>query len=287
MVPPRVRPTWARTATWGTLAAVASIAATVVHGAPASDRLGGDELDAVNLFLHGQGQEHYIQRRQDASLPTTVVTQTVFSTFVQTATQTLVTTVLPAAAQDTGAAAAAPAASGAIAPSLPDILSSLLPAPAPSPPAPPAPIPAGSSSSVQPTPTPAGGNDPLLFIPSVLPNLSTPTLMPSSGAENNRQQPAASSKAAPRPTSSSAAAQQKPLMMAYFPEWTASVFPPENVDFGRFDWVDFAFAVPQLDGSLGWDGSDDAPDLLRRLVDNAHRGGKKVKLSVGGWTGSK
>ena len=32
---------------------------------------------------------------------------------------------------------------------------------------------------------------------------------------------------------------------------------------------------------------DDAPDTLRRLVDRAHESGKRVKLSVGGWTGSK
>ena len=75
--------------------------------------------------------------------------------------------------------------------------------------------------------------------------------------------------------------------MAYYPSYTSSVFPPEKMDFARYDWVDFAFAVPQQDFSLGWDGSDDAPDLLRRLVANAHAKGKKVKVSVGGWTGSR
>ena len=75
--------------------------------------------------------------------------------------------------------------------------------------------------------------------------------------------------------------------MAYYPEWSASEFPPEMVDFNRFDWVDFAFAIPNSDFSLGWDGSDDSLDLLRRLVSSAHRSGKRVKLSVGGWTGSK
>ena len=49
--------------------------------------------------------------------------------------------------------------------------------------------------------------------------------------------------------------------MAYYPDWVASAFPPEKIDFGRFDWVDFAFAVPTQDMSLGWDGDDDAPDL--------------------------
>lgn len=76
-------------------------------------------------------------------------------------------------------------------------------------------------------------------------------------------------------------------MMAYYPDWTSAAFPPEKVDFGRYDWVDFAFAVPLSDFSLGWDGSDDDPDVLRRLVAAAHQAGKKVKVSVGGWTGSK
>lgn len=67
----------------------------------------------------------------------------------------------------------------------------------------------------------------------------------------------------------------------------ADAFPPEKIDFGRFDWVDFAFAVPGADFNLTWDGSDDAPDLLRRLVSRAHAKNKKVKLSVGGWTGSR
>ena len=76
-------------------------------------------------------------------------------------------------------------------------------------------------------------------------------------------------------------------MMAYYPEWTASAFPPEKVDFNRFDWVDFAFAIPTANFTLAWDGADDAPGMLRRLVAAAHGGGKHVKLSVGGWTGSK
>ncbi|KAI0776101.1 glycoside hydrolase superfamily [Trametes elegans] len=79
----------------------------------------------------------------------------------------------------------------------------------------------------------------------------------------------------------------RPLVMAYYPDWAGGDFPPEKIDFGRFDWIDFAFAVPDERLNLTWDGSDDAPDLLRRLVTRAHGQGKKVKLSVGGWTGSR
>ncbi len=78
-----------------------------------------------------------------------------------------------------------------------------------------------------------------------------------------------------------------PLLMAYYPDWTGDEFPPEKIDFSRFDWIDFAFAVPDKSFALTWDDPDVAPDLLRRLVNLAHAQGKKVKLSVGGWTGSK
>ncbi|KAF8897655.1 glycoside hydrolase [Infundibulicybe gibba] len=75
--------------------------------------------------------------------------------------------------------------------------------------------------------------------------------------------------------------------MAYYPDWVGDSFPPEKIDFRRFDWVDFAFALPTSDFSLTWDDPSAAPGLLQRLVNAAHANGKKVKLSVGGWTGSK
>lgn len=78
-----------------------------------------------------------------------------------------------------------------------------------------------------------------------------------------------------------------PLMMAYYPAWVDNIFPPERINFSRFDWIDFAFAIPNDSFALDWDGSDSAPDILTRLVAVAHQQGKKVKLSIGGWGGSK
>ena len=75
--------------------------------------------------------------------------------------------------------------------------------------------------------------------------------------------------------------------MAYYPDWAADVLPPEKIDFSRLDWIDFAFAIPDQNFTLTWDDSVTAPDLLRRLVSSAHAEGKKVKVSVGGWTGSR
>lgn len=79
----------------------------------------------------------------------------------------------------------------------------------------------------------------------------------------------------------------RPLVMAYYPDWTSSQFPPEKIDFDHYDWLDFAFALPDEHFNLTWDDPQTAPALLSRLVDAGHAGGTKVKLSIGGWTGSK
>lgn len=81
-------------------------------------------------------------------------------------------------------------------------------------------------------------------------------------------------------------ASSRMLMMCYYPDWAYPGFPPEKIDFGRFDWVDFAFAWPNEDFALTWDNKDIGPKLLARLVSAAHARGSKVKLSIGGWTGS-
>ncbi|KAJ7764999.1 glycoside hydrolase [Mycena maculata] len=72
--------------------------------------------------------------------------------------------------------------------------------------------------------------------------------------------------------------------MAYYPDWAG--FPPEKIDFNRFDWIDFAFALPTSNYDLTWDAPA-APGFLTRLITCAHAKGKHVKLSIGGWTGSK
>jgi len=76
------------------------------------------------------------------------------------------------------------------------------------------------------------------------------------------------------------------MVAAYYPDWAYDRFPPEKIDFGRFDWIDFAFAIPTEDLELAWDDAAKSPGILHRLVKAAHAAGKKVKLSIGGWTGS-
>ncbi|WVF72941.1 hypothetical protein IAT40_007759 [Kwoniella sp. CBS 6097] len=75
------------------------------------------------------------------------------------------------------------------------------------------------------------------------------------------------------------------LMNAYYPDWSGWYLPPETVDWSRFDVIDFAFALPTAEFGLQFT-QDDSADLLNRLVKTAHAAGKRVKLSIGGWTGS-
>ena len=76
------------------------------------------------------------------------------------------------------------------------------------------------------------------------------------------------------------------LVMGYYPDWASHSLPPEKIDFSRFDWIDFAFALPDQSFALTWDDPANAPPLLDRLISSAHAAGKHVKLSIGGWTGS-
>ncbi|KAG8827072.1 hypothetical protein FRC19_005776, partial [Serendipita sp. 401] len=75
------------------------------------------------------------------------------------------------------------------------------------------------------------------------------------------------------------------IVSTYYPDWVASEFPPEKIDFNRFNWVDFAFAIP--DENLGLRFTQpNSEELLVRLVSVAHSQFQKVKLSIGGWLGS-
>lgn len=84
------------------------------------------------------------------------------------------------------------------------------------------------------------------------------------------------------PTTDSA----RPLVMAYYPDWAASSFSPEEINFDSYNWIDFAFGIPDASFGVTWD-SLESPGLLQRLVAAAHAKGVKAKLSIGGWTGSK
>lgn len=78
-----------------------------------------------------------------------------------------------------------------------------------------------------------------------------------------------------------------PIVSAYYPDWVTSDLPPENIDMSRLDWIDFAFATLDENTNLNFDDPDNSPDILRRLVSAAHDKGTKVKLSIGGWSGSR
>ncbi|KAJ7350519.1 glycoside hydrolase [Mycena albidolilacea] len=73
---------------------------------------------------------------------------------------------------------------------------------------------------------------------------------------------------------------------AYYPDWSVDSFPPESLDYSKFDILNFAFAVPNSSSTLSWDDGSQA--ILTRLVSSARSSGKgtKIVLSVGGWGGS-
>ncbi|KAJ7169103.1 glycoside hydrolase [Mycena crocata] len=76
------------------------------------------------------------------------------------------------------------------------------------------------------------------------------------------------------------------LAAAYYPDWSADAFPPEGLDYSKFDILFFAFAVPNSSSTLTWDSGSQA--ILKRLVASAKSSGRgtKIVLSVGGWGGS-
>ncbi len=131
-----------------------------------------------------------------------------------------------------------------------------------------------------PTPTPFP-DSPILFLPQNPSSEGFVITEPGTAADSSLgSEPVPANNTSDQPP---AGAVLTPLMMAYYPGWVADVFPPERIDFSRFDWIDFAFAELDDNFTLGRDESN----ILSRLVSVAHQKGKKVKLSVGGWDGSK
>ncbi|KAJ8086766.1 hypothetical protein PM082_005589 [Marasmius tenuissimus] len=76
----------------------------------------------------------------------------------------------------------------------------------------------------------------------------------------------------------------RPLVMAYYCGWLVDTLPPEKIDYSRYDIIDYAFVILDANYNLDFAGMDS--DVLKRLVTCAHQHGTKVKVSIGGWTGS-
>ncbi|KAH7090884.1 glycoside hydrolase [Auriculariales sp. MPI-PUGE-AT-0066] len=74
------------------------------------------------------------------------------------------------------------------------------------------------------------------------------------------------------------------LHATYYPNWVSGSLPPEQLWFGKFDIIYYAFAIPTSGSTVNLGSTS----LLKRLVAAAKSSGKgsKIVLSVGGWTGS-
>ena len=71
----------------------------------------------------------------------------------------------------------------------------------------------------------------------------------------------------------------------WFPDWSVGTYPVSSIDWSKLDIVDFAFAVPNAQFDLEF-FQDSSTWTLSQLVQAGHAAGKKVRLSIGGWTGS-
>lgn len=74
------------------------------------------------------------------------------------------------------------------------------------------------------------------------------------------------------------------IVAGYYAEWTASTYPPSAIPLQNLTHVMHAFAWPNADGSISYPQGflTPVPDLTQR----AHAAGKKVLLSLGGYTDS-
>jgi chitinase len=68
------------------------------------------------------------------------------------------------------------------------------------------------------------------------------------------------------------------LSVGYWAEWTADVLAPEKIAWSKYDVMNYAFAIPNSDGTITLDDTS----LLKRMVAAAHASGTKLVLSVGG-----
>lgn len=78
-----------------------------------------------------------------------------------------------------------------------------------------------------------------------------------------------------------------PLVAGYYPDWATGALAPEDINFSLLDWIDFAFAIPDSHAGITWDDPSSSPGILKRLVAAAHAHNTNVKVSIGGWSGSR
>ena len=75
------------------------------------------------------------------------------------------------------------------------------------------------------------------------------------------------------------------MTSGYYPDWSVWTYPVSQIDWSKLDLVEFAFAIPNSDFDLVFT-QDNSLDTLKQLVTAGQAAGKKVSLSIGGWTGS-
>ncbi|KAH9813560.1 family 18 glycoside hydrolase [Melampsora americana] len=79
---------------------------------------------------------------------------------------------------------------------------------------------------------------------------------------------------------------KRPTIATYYPDWNLDVLTPEQIDYSKYDLIDFAFAIPTEDFNIKFT-QDNSIETLDKLVQYAHGNQTLVCLSIGGWDGSK
>lgn len=75
------------------------------------------------------------------------------------------------------------------------------------------------------------------------------------------------------------------VTLGYYPDWSVWTYPVSDINWDKLDIVDFAFAIPNSAFGLEFTQYN-SEETLTSLVAAGHAAGKRVRLSIGGWTGS-
>ncbi|EJD46873.1 glycoside hydrolase [Auricularia subglabra TFB-10046 SS5] len=75
----------------------------------------------------------------------------------------------------------------------------------------------------------------------------------------------------------------KPVVSGYWPSYASNLLPPEQIQYNQFTHIDWFVAGTTPTYELDFGGAE---DLIKPVIDRAHKANVTVSLSVGGWTGS-
>ncbi|EJD43361.1 glycoside hydrolase [Auricularia subglabra TFB-10046 SS5] len=76
----------------------------------------------------------------------------------------------------------------------------------------------------------------------------------------------------------------KPVIAGYWPSYASDLLRPEAIQYHQFTHIDWFVAETTPTYELDFGGNE---DLIKPVIERAHRANVTVSLSIGGWTGSR